>query len=70
MQARTKLRKSRNWALKKALELLKEASGDSSTTELKWEGREVTVNGAVAFKQLPGEPKGTFQNSFAHLTLP
>ena len=70
VQARTKLRKSRNWALRKAFELLKEAAGDSATTELKWEGREVTVNGAVAFKQLPGEPKGTFQNSFAHLTLP
>ena len=70
VQARTKLRKSRNWALKKTLELLKAAGGDSATTELKWEGREVTVNGEVAFKQLPGEPKGSFQNSFAHLTLP
>ena len=44
--------------------------GDSATTELKWEGRVVSVNNEEAFKQLPGEPKGSFQNSFAHLILP
>ena len=70
VQARTKLRKSRNWALKKAVELLKAAAGEGANTELNWEGREVTVNSVVAFKQAPGEPKGSFQNSFARLALP
>ena len=70
VQARTKLRKSRNWALKKAVELLKAAAGETANTELKWEERSVTVDNELAFKQLPGEPKGSFQNKFSHLALP
>ena len=70
LQARTKLRKSRNWALKKALELVKASGASEEEVVLKWESREVTVGDAVAFKQEPGEPKGSFRNNYAHLTLP
>ena len=69
-QARTKYRKARNWALRKALNLVKAAAGTGCTTELDWKERQVTVNKVAAFVQKPGEKTGTFENNFAHLALP
>ena len=70
VQARTKLRKARNWAFRKAADLVGAACAEGNTATLNWKDRTVTVNDEVAFSQQPGEKGGTFKNSFAHLALP
>ena len=44
VQARTKLRKARNWPLRKAQELVQAAAGDESNAVLDWKERTVTVD--------------------------
>ena len=69
-QANTKLGKQRNWALKKAEELLKAAAPDGTVEVLRKPERKVTVNSVTAFFQPPHVPRGSFEGQYSHLQLP
>ena len=66
---------TRNWALKKAQDLIK-ADGKSSSGNvvINWKiyglkSRTVTANDAVAFSQEKQNPIGEFKGEFVHLVL-
>ena len=65
--ALTKLQESRNWAIKKAEELIKAASPGVSVVR---EKGTLKVQDSAVFSQPKGDPRGIFSGAFAHLTLP
>ena len=69
--SRSKLQSNRNFALRKAEEILKPAGvSKGAAVVLNWEDRAVTVGGNVAFKQEKKELSGKFMGGYAHLSLP
>eukprot|EP00969_Alexandrium_andersonii_P003339 143218-Alexandrium_andersonii.AAC.1 len=60
----------RDWALRKASQMLMGSVPDKSAVAADWKERVVKVNGAVAFAQEQGALGGTFKGSYAHLHLP
>jgi pyridoxine/pyridoxamine 5'-phosphate oxidase len=71
-KTRTKLGKERNDHMRKAEELIKaspHATGKDVTILWLQKERQVTVNGAVAFAQPPGDPRGTFNAPYLDLVL-
>ena len=65
----SKLNLARNYALKKATEMIKaDAAYAGATVETK--GRTVMVGDAEAFVQDKSEPGGRFVGSYSHLALP
>ena len=73
--AKTAKQLTRNWAMKKANDLIR-AEGKSSGADIfinwKIEGskdRSVTVNGFVAFLQEKQDSIGSFSEDFQHLTV-
>ena len=67
--AKTKKNKQRDWALRKAEEVLK-TSVPTQKVEVDWKERRVTANTAEAFKQEKEDTKGSFCGNFSHLALP
>ena len=67
--ALTQTNKERNWALRKAEELLKGAASQKAV-KLEWAERLVKVDGVPAFVQDKVELRGCFQPPFANLSLP
>ena len=70
--ARTKLNSARNWALKQAADVLKEAPGvDKAKVVIQWmeQPRRVDVAGAPAFVQQRDDPHGTFSGTYSDLVL-
>eukprot|EP00969_Alexandrium_andersonii_P166616 7362546-Alexandrium_andersonii.AAC.1 len=61
---------SRDWALRKATEMLKNEVSDGSTVQIDWKERRITVAGMCAFVQEQGSLGGIFQGSHRHLHLP
>ena len=58
----------RNYFLKKAHDLIKEAApGKSVATN--WKDRVISVNGDVGFRQSKVEVMGSFASGFSHLSL-
>ena len=69
--ALTKLNAARNYACRKAEELIRAVPGtDKRKVEFKSKERKIQVDGADAFEQGRDEPGGTFVGEFAHLCLP
>ena len=74
--ARTELQRKRNYAMRKAEELIKASThtgGKEVKIEWKVDGsreRLVTVNGTAAFKQEENDVKGVFLQPFADLVIP
>ena len=74
--ARTELQRKRNYAMRKAEELIKASTltaGKEVKIEWKVDGsreRLVTVNGTTAFKQGEHDVKGVFLQPFADLVIP
>ena len=66
--ARTQKNSARNWALRKAEEVLKATSGTEGV-KVDWKERAVQANGEEAFKQ-GRDDLGTFTSNFSHLALP
>ena len=66
--ARTQKASSRNWALRKAEEMLRNNS-DGADVKVEWKERVVKVGEDVAFKQ-EKDNLGTFKGTFASLVLP
>ena len=64
--ALTKLQRSRNWAINKAMELIKAAGGISVTRE---KGT-LKIGDSVVFSQPKGDPRGQFDGAYSHLVLP
>ena len=64
--AKTKINLERDWALRKAEELIKAAS-KSGTVKLDFKTRVVTVDGTEAFAQSSDDLGGTFLAPFAGL---
>ena len=69
VQAKTARSKQRDWALRKAEELLKTARPQAKV-EVVWKERQVTVDTKAAFTQEKEDFRGSFSGSFAHLALP
>ena len=67
--ALTATNKQRNWALRKAEELLKAAEPEAKV-ELAWPERAVKVNGEKAFSQDKTDTRGSFLPPFTKLSLP
>ena len=68
--AKTKFNSSRDWALKKAEELLQGAASSSQVVKLSFSDRKVTVNNEDAFVQSKTDSRGSFCGDFTHLALP
>ena len=75
--AKTRKQMRRNWAMNKALELLKaEPLATNKQVEADWKvagnrgHRSVKVDGVVAFDQNASDLSGDFKNNFVHLALP
>eukprot|EP00969_Alexandrium_andersonii_P301383 13323562-Alexandrium_andersonii.AAC.1 len=60
--AKTAMNMQRDWALRKASQMLMDSVPDKSSVTAEWKERVVKVSGAVAFTQEPV--------SYTHLTLP
>ena len=60
---------TRNWALRKAEELLKKDT-PNKVVKLVWSERRVTVNDVPSFKQDKSELRGSFCPPYTHLQLP
>eukprot|EP00959_Pyramimonas_sp_CCMP1952_P083448 1744393-Pyramimonas_sp.AAC.1 len=57
----TKINLSRNWALRKAEELIKaDRRTGSQSVKADWKNRTITVNGNLVFEQSAGDLKGCF----------
>ena len=75
-KTKTKLQLQRNYALKKAKDLLTDDPATrTKTVTLNWKldnttDRKVTVNGTPAFTQTKDDPVGTFHAPFLTLTIP
>ena len=73
--ARTDFQKARNWALKKACEVIKSSpESKNKKVEIVWKVtdtklRQITVNDKVAFVQSKEEATGTFVAPFTGLCL-
>ena len=67
--AKTQNSKTRDWAPRKAEELLKEADS-SKKVELVWTERRVKVNGVPAFEQEKADLRGSFKPPYGNLALP
>ena len=70
--ARTKVNSARNWALKQAADVLKEALGvDKTKVVIQWleQPRRVDVAGAPAFVQQRDDFHGTFSGAYSDLVL-
>ena len=62
---------TRNWALFKAEELIKEdSSSRGKEVKVNITSREVKVDGVLAFNQDETDLRGSFLGSFIHLQLP
>ena len=68
--ARTQLQKQRNWALRKASEILSAAGVGSVTIDWKMPFRSVSVNCIVAFSQEQSDSRGVFATEFSRFGLP
>ena len=73
--ARTKVQRARNWALRKAEELIKVEANSRSISGLvrihfEMPIRKVLVGEAVVFQQLRNELRGEFVGEFSVLALP
>ena len=74
--ARTEIQKERNWALKEAQKMIKNApESNGKNVEVVWKvpdtkSRHVTVDGTIAFLQTSTDNKGTFIAPFSALLLP
>ena len=67
----SKVNSHRNWALRKAEELVKASnSAAGKRVELSFKERVVKVDNAVAFEQSPEDLGGTFKGAFSSLRLP
>ena len=66
--ALSKLYLARNYALKRASELIKADSGSAGKT-VETKDRTIVVGGQEAFVQGKNEPAGSFVGPFAHLAL-
>eukprot|EP00969_Alexandrium_andersonii_P175068 7742762-Alexandrium_andersonii.AAC.1 len=64
--AKTAMNMQRDWALRKAAQMLSEGVSDKSAVVTDWKERVVKVQGAVAFAQEQGALGGTFKGSHAH----
>eukprot|EP00973_Karenia_brevis_P035902 4953134-Karenia_brevis.AAC.1 len=70
-KALTKVNAARNWALRKAKDLIDDASeGHHKPVKIDWPSRTVKANDVVAFSQIKSQLKGTFHAPFANLSLP
>ena len=73
--ARTEIQKERNWALKEAQKLIKNApESKGKNVEIAWKvpdtkSRHVMVDGNIGFAQTQNENKGTFIAPFSSLAL-
>ena len=74
-RARTKVQEARNWAIRKAEELVKvevaKTSGQN-IVKIEWEmpERKVSVNGGIVFKQAKDSLRGEFCGLLQGLQLP
>ena len=70
--ARTKLKSQRNFALRKAHELIKSSplSQGKSVEDITWTERSMNVNGVPAFKQNKSEFGGSFLPPYSDVALP
>ena len=66
--AKSRVNLSRDWALRKAGELVKSHSGRDAKIDFK--GRTVSVGDVVVFEQTASELEGTFKGEFSRLRLP
>ena len=69
--ALTDFNKQRNWALRKAEELIKaEPAATNKRVAINFSARVVKVDSSTAFEQGRDESRGTFMGAFSALTLP
>ena len=75
--AKTKKQQHRNWAVNKAIELIKaDPKSANAQQEVNWQvggkrsHQQIKVNGQVVFEQCPSDYAGNFLGAFQHLFLP
>ena len=69
--ARTKFNEQRNTSIRNASDLIKKhIEGKDKSVVIKWDERQVEVNGTVAFEQLKTETGGSFKAPFGGIVLP
>ena len=66
--AKSQVNSARDWALRKAAEILKSETGQDAKIE--WQSRAVKVGENVAFEQGAGDLQGFFKHPFSRLSLP
>ena len=67
----TKINSSRNWALRKAEDLIKSDSVTGNRVlKTDWKNRTITVGGNIVFNQCPTDLKGSFVDEYVHLKFP
>ena len=69
--ALTKINSRKNWALRRAEELIKQSpAAQEQSVRIDWKSRSVTVNNTPAFVQMKDDLIGSFYAPFSALTIP